>query len=299
MVKFSITNSDLIAFLEKCTCKGVVLITASEKTTKNFFNYFYMDIVKGDEEQEESGYILVKAIDSEERRMYIKHRLANVEVETAGRLAITDADILLSVLKSITPSREINFELKSDETVLKIETKEGKPYFGANIRQITLHEDLQVTLDDNNTTLTAWDTVHTFDEEADRPRFTVPEGTALYNTRVIISKQELVKPYKHSITLTKDQDLKFSMVKEEDDWLLKIDSGKKADDITMEAEFDKNVDDPITFENMIITNLHPIVNHLFSTSTFYFRIAGEDGALKYWIRSREGNIELNFNSSSI
>lgn len=296
MVKFNLINSDLIAFLEKCTCKGVVLITSTDKITKNFFNYFYMDVVKG-EDEETLGYIEVKAIDSEERRMFIKHTLSNVEVETAGRFAVTDADLLLSVLKSIPSARDIIFQLVEKGTILKIETKEGKPYFGAKIRQVSLQEDMEATLSNNNTELDKWQSYHSFDEKADCPRYTIPEGTALYNTKLTLNKQELLKVIKDSIVLTKDQDLKLSMSKVKKVWGLKIISGKKADDVIMTAEFDKTIENPIPFEDLILTNLHPIINHLFNTSTFYLRIAG-DGALKYWITSSEGNIELNFNSSS-
>lgn len=296
MVKFTLRNSDLIAFLEKCTCKGVVLITSTDKTTKNFFNYFYMDIVKG-EDEETPGYIEVKAIDSEERRMFIKHTLNNVEVETAGRFAVTDGDLLLSVLKSIPSARDITFQLVEDGAVLKIETKEGKPYFGSKIRQVSLQEDMELTLNNNNTELGKWDSYHSYDEKADCPRYTVPEGTALYNTKLTLNKQELLKVLKDSVSLTKDQDLKISMSKVKKVWGLKITSGKKADDIIMTAIFDKTIENPIPFEDLILTNLHPIINHLFNISTFYLRIAG-DGALKYWITSSEGNIELNFNSSS-
>jgi len=301
-IKFSLINSDLIAFLEKCTCRGVVLVTAAERTTKNFFNYFYMDIVKGveaetEDEEDIPSYIRVKAIDSEERRMFIKHTLYNVNIEEGGRFTVTDAKLMLLVLKSIPSAREITFELIEEGTILKIETKEGKPYYGAKIRQITLEEDLQSTIDNNDTELGKWDSFHSFDEKANCPRYTIEEGTALYNIKLIITKQELSEVIKQSITLTKDQDLKVSMTKVEDVWSLSITSGKDADDIVMTAEFDKNVENPITFENKILTNLHPIIPHLFNVSTFYFRLAG-DGALKFWITSSEGNIELNFNSSS-
>lgn len=297
MVKFTLRNSDLIAFLEKCTCKGVVLITSTDKTTKNFFNYFYMDIVKGADE-ETLGYIEVKAIDSEERRMFIKHTLNNVQVDKAGRFAVTDADLLLSVLKSIPSARDIVFKLVEKGAVLKIETKEGKPYYGSKIRQISLSEDMETTLENNNTELAKWNSYHSFDEKAKCPRYTIPEGTALYSAKLTLNKQELLKIIKDSISLTKDQDLKLSMTKVKKVWEFKIVSGKKADDIIMTAEFDKTIDNPIPFEDLILTNLHPIINHLFNISTFYLRIAG-DGALKYWITSSEGNIELNFNSSSI
>jgi len=296
MVKFTLRNSDLIAFLEKCTCKGVVLITSTDKTTKNFFNYFYMDIVKG-ADKETLGYIEVKAIDSEERRMFIKHTLNNVNVETAGRFAVTDGDLLLSVLKSIPSARDITFKLIEKGAVLKIETDGGKPYYGANIRQVSLQEDMELTLENNNTELGKWDSYHTFDEKANCPRYTIPEGTALYSTMITLNKQELLKVLKDSISLTKDQDLKLSMSKVKKDWLFKITSGKKADDIIMTVKFDKSIENPIPFEDLILTNLHPIINHLFNISTFYLRIAG-DGALKFWITSNEGNIELNFNSSS-
>jgi len=295
MVKFNVRNSDLIAFLEKCACKGVVLITATDKTTKNFFNYFYMDIIKG--EGEDDGYIWVKAIDSEERRMFVRHKLSNVSVETAGRYAVNDANMLLSVLKAIPLSRDINFEMIESDTVLRIETVEGKPYYGYNVRQTSLPEDVQTALDNNTSELDKWNSYHTIDEEANCPRFTIPEGTALYNTIVQVSKSELSKVLRDSISLTKDQDLKLSMLKEKKLWKIKFETGKKADSIRTTAEFDKTIENPIVFSEKIITNLHPIITHLFDNPTFYFRMAGDE-ALKYWIISEEGNIELNFSSSS-
>lgn len=293
MVKFTVKNSDLIAFLEKCACKGVVLITATDKTTKNFFNYFYMDIIK----EKDEGHIWVKAIDSEERRMYVRHKLSNVEVETAGRFVVNDADMLLSVLKSIPAARDINFELIEDGTVLRIETTEGKPYYGYNIRQTELPQDIQTALENNTTELGQWDSYHTIDEECGCPRITMPEGTALYDTIINFNKSDLSKVLRDSISLTKDQDLKLTMYKEKDDWKLKFETGKKADSIRTTAEFEKKIENPIDFEDKIITNLHPIIGHLFSTATLFFRLAG-DGSLKYWIISKEGNIELNFCSSS-
>jgi len=295
MVKFTVMNSDLIAFLEKCACKGVVLITATDKTTKNFFNYFYMDIIKGDED--DNGSIKVKAIDSEERRMFVRHTLSNVAVEKAGRFAVTDADMLLSVLKSVPSSREINFELIEDDTVLRIETTEGKPYYGYNIRQTTLPEDIQVALDNNSSELDKWDSYHTINPEG-FPMITIPDaGSALYNTSLVITKPELGKIMKDSVSLTKDQDLNLSIVKMKKGWKIKFETGKKADSIRTTAEFEKSIENPIAFEEKIITNLHPIVNHLFNTSDLFLRVAGDE-SLKYWIKSEEGNIELNFCSSS-
>lgn len=295
MVKFTVRNADLIAYLEKCACKGVVLITATDKTTKNFFNYFYMDVVKG--EEEDDGYIWVKAIDSEERRMFVRHKLSNVSIETAGRYAVNDADVLLSVLKSIPSSRDINFELIEKKTVLRIETVEGKPYYGYDIRQTSLPEDIQTALDNNTTELDKWNSYHTIDEETNCPKFTIPQGSASYDTVVQVNKTELSKVLRDSISLTRDQDLKLTMFKVKKEWVLKFETGKKADSIRTTAEFDKTIENPIAFTEKIITNLHPIITHLFTNSTFYLRMAVDD-ALKFWIISREGNIELNFCSSS-
>lgn len=295
MVKIIVRNSDLIAFLEKCACRGVVLITATDKTTKNFFNYFYMDVIKG--EEEDDGYIWVKAIDSEERRMFVRHKLSNVSVETAGRYAVNDADVLLSVLKSIPSSRDINFELIKDDTVLRIETVEGKPYYGYDIRQTSLPEDVQTALDNNTTELDKWNSFHTIDKKTNCPKFTIPEGSALYDTVVQVDKTELAKVLRDSISLTKDQDLRLSMYKEKKEWYIKFETGKKADSIQGTAEFDKTIENPIAFTEKIITNLHPIISHLFASSTLYLRLANDD-ALKFWIISREGNIELNYCSSS-
>lgn len=296
MVKYTVINSDLIAFLEKCACKGVVLITATDKTTKNFFNYFYMDIVKGEEEND--GYIQVLAIDSEERRMFVRHRLSNVNVEEGGRFAVNDADMLLSVLKSIPAARSINFEMIEDDTVLRIETVEGIPYYGYNIRQTELPQDIQTALENNTSELDKWNTYHSFDSDCNCPKITIPDaGSALYNTVIELNKTDLAKVLRDSISLTKDQDLKVSMVKEKKEWKIKFETGKKADSIRTTAEYEKTIENPIEFKEKIITNLHPIISHLFSGATLYLREAG-DKSLKYWIKSSEGNIELNFCSSS-
>lgn len=296
MVDFNIKNSDLITFIEKCACRGVVLITPTEKTTKNFFNYFYMDVYEGEDEGE--GYIWVKAIDSEERRMFIRHKLSNVDVNEAGRFAVTDADLLIDILKRIPSNRDINFKLNEEGTELSIQTVTGTPWKGFVLRQKVLPEDLKNILDDNESVLNTWDTSHIFEDG--KPKISTPEGSAVYNTSFTISQLNLVNIVGDSVKLTRDQDLKFSMVEDEKEgWILRVKSGLRSDDIISTSELDVMIDNPIEIDEKMITNIHPIVPNLFNRATFYFRIAQTDGALKYWVKSEEGNIELNFCSSSL
>jgi hypothetical protein len=292
MINFQIINSDLIAFLEKCACNGVVLVTSTEKTKRNFFNYFYMDVVKGADE-EHNGYIVVKAVDSEEKRMFIRHFLNEVEVETGGRFAVTDVSLLLTVLKQIPTRRKIQFSQEKKGTMLQIKTTDKGTFYGYDIRQENPSEELEMSLTGSTNGVSDWDSFHSFEEGI--PKITIPDkGSALYNTVIDFDKMELTKVVNISTRLTKDQDLKFSINKNK----VTISSGKKKENIQSKMDLIKEVKNPVEVKEKIITNLHPIVDHLFITATLYCRLAG-DGALKYWLQSSDGNIELNFCSGSL
>jgi len=302
MVDFKVNNGELISFIEKCACKGVVLITASDKISRNFFNYFYLDVKEGKQVEgldDELGYIEVKAVDSEEKRMYIKHTLNEVEVEEHGVFAISDVNILLTILRSIPSGRKINFKLIEKGAVLKIETIDEGTYYGYNVRQTIPPEDVQIALSNSKHGVGAWDQAHSF--EKGFPKFTIEEGSALYNTMIGFDKRELQKVIKDSISLTRDQDLRLSLFKhpkKKEAWIFQVDSGKKADNILSTTQYKRDgISQELEFYDQIVTNLHPIINHLFNTSTFFLRIAG-DNSLKFWIQSSEGNIELNFCSAS-
>ena len=291
MINFKINNGDLIAFLEKCACNGVVLVTSTEKTKRNFFNYFYMDVIEADDEENKGG-IVVKAVDSEEKRMFIRHYLTDVEVDSAGKFAVTDVNLLLGVLKAIPSTRKIQFSQEKKGTILQIKTVDEGTFYGYDLRQAVPSEEEDISLTGSQHGVKEWDSLHSF--ENDIPKLTLGKESRLYDTVINFNKGELTKIVGISVALTKDQDLKFSVGKEK----ITIGSGKKKDNIQSKIDLKKTIENPIEITEKIITNLHPIVNHLFDTSTFFFRLAS-DGALKFWITSKGGNIELNFCSGSL
>jgi len=292
MVDVELTNGDLIDFIERCACKGVVLVTPTEKVTKNFFNFFYLDAQNGEDDED---FIEVKAVDSEEKRMFIRHYLRGVTVNEAGSFAVSDANLLLEILKSIPNSREIQFRLIEDDTVLNIQTTDSGTFYGYNIRQTVPPEDVTISLSASKSGVGEWDKIHTIEENI--PKITMDGKSALYNTVLTLSKSELHKVLKDSITLTRDQDLKLGMHKKKDTWFLQFNTGKKSDNIITETQLEIVPTNPIEFSDVIITNLQPLIGNLFDRTTFYMRLAGDD-SLKFWIISRMGNIELNFCSSS-
>lgn len=297
MVEVELSNGDLIDFIERCACKGVVLVTPTEKVSKNFFNFFYLDAKKGEEDDED--FLEVKAVDSEEKRMFIRHYLRGVTVNREGSFAVSDANLLLDILKSIPSSRDISFKLNEEGNVLTIETTDSGTYYGYNIRQTVPPEDVEIALDASKSGVGEWEAMHSWEDGI--PKFTLinekDKPSALYNTIVNLYKSELRKVLKDSVSLTRDQDLKLGMHKKKEDWFLQFNTGKRSDNIITETQLEIEPTNAIEFSDVIITNLQPIISNLFDHSTFYMRLAG-DGALKFWIASQMGNIELNFCSSS-
>lgn len=301
MIQFKVNNGDLISFIEKCACNGVVLITSTEKIKRNFFNYFYMSVNKRLDVEENEGEIVVKAVDSEEKRMFIKHTLDGVAVEEPGRFPITDVELMIKILKSIPAIREIEFKLDNNE--ITIQTTDDGTFYGYNLRQANVNEELQLSLSGSENGVAEWDSFHSFDEKENAPRITMPPkpeedfagGTSLYSCAIDFYKSELSKIVRTSVNLTKDQDIVISLVLGDK---IVFKSGKKKDNIRSNMNFDKTIVNPIVIADKRLTNLHPIVEHLFDVSTFFLRNS-EDNTLKFWIRSTSGNIELNFCSSSL
>lgn len=298
MIDFTINNGNLIAFLEKCACNGTVLVTSTEKIKRNFFNNFYMDVQRsfpnskeeGFDNPEDEGKIIVKAVDSEEKRMFMKHVLTDVSVERTGRFAVTDVDLLISLLKKIPTSREIRFQ--DNNNLLEIKTTDAGTFYGFKMRQEAPNEDMTIALTESTHGVGEWDSLHSFENGI--PKITMDGQSRLYNTTIKINKMELKKIIGISTDLTKDQDLKIS-VKEN---TMTFQSGKKKENIQSEINLTKDIENPIEIKEKIITNLHPIVDHLFEESTLFLRLAG-DGALKFWLQSSKDNIELNYCSGSL
>lgn len=285
MTEFEVNNGDLISFVEKCACKGVVVISSTEKITRYFFNYFYLNVLEDS--------IVVKAIDSEERRMFIRHTLNNVEVNEEGRFPITDAELLINVLKNIPSTRKINISLDNNE--LKIRTVDEGTYYGFGIRQANLDEDTLISLESSENGVADWDSYHSFDEEENCVRISMEGGTALYNTVVRFTKSELARVVRASVKLTKDQEVRLSMTEKE----ITFETGKKRDNIKNKIVYKKDISNPLDLNEIRINNLHPIVEHLFDNVVMYGRIAGGDGAFKYYLISEAGNIRLEFSSGSL
>ena len=307
MVKFKAKNQDLTRFFEKCAAKGVVIITPSERTTRMFFSHFYVDVKKETETIEELNEetketekkeveihkLIVKAVDAGEKRMYIRHSLKGIEIEEEGRLGITDVNLILDVLKAIPKKREVSFLYDTESRFLFVETVDKGTYYGYRVRQANITEQDQTALANSVLNVDGWDRIHTF--EKGLPKITIGEASSLYNTVIEFRNEELSKVISDSVNLTYDQNIRISL----EDGKVKFRSGRESDGVKSETVIEKEIENPIKVDEKKLTNLHPIVDHLFGKSTFYCRIAGQDGALKFWIKSAEDNIELNFCSSSV
>jgi len=292
MIDFKINNGDLIAFLEKCACKGVVLITSTEKTTRNFFKHFYMDVYEAEDENSK-GMIIVRAVDSEEKKMFIRHFLNEVDVESPGRFGVTDVDLILTVLKQIPTRRTIQFSQEKNGTVLQIKTTDEGTFYGYDLRQENPSEELELSLTGSTNGVADWDSFHTIEDGI--PKISIPDqGEAIYDTLIVFDKMELAKVINVSTRLTRDQDIKITI----DGNKVTLASGKKKENIQSKMDLTKEVTNPYEAKEKVLTNLHPIVDHLFDQVQFFCREAA-DGAMKFWIISGDGNIELNFCSGSV
>jgi hypothetical protein len=284
MVSFEVKNADLINLIKRAIAKGVITVTSTEKVTKNFFRNFYLEA----KNEDDIGILEIKAIDSEEGRMFQWSKISGIQVEKEGKFAVTDSKMLLDLLGSIPSKRTIEFSYEDGKPLIVATSDEGT-FKGFEIRgEFTMPED---NIKAYESAVLKFIGAHSFNEDG-HPQIVDGEGNQHpYATLVEFSKEELGGVVSQTVNLTRDEDIVVKMTKEGD---ILFRSGKKNSEIKSKDLFEKRVQSPIEFEQMV-GNLQPILPHLFGKIKMFLRKAGS-GSVKYWIQSKSGNIELNFAS---
>lgn len=283
MVDFTVKNQDLINFLTKATARGVISVSKTEKVSATFFKRFYMEAI--------GNTLEIKALDSQGGTMWGWHKLRGVVVDDPGKFAITDTDLLLDLLKSIEGKRKVNVVYEEDQP-FTITTADEGPFKGFELREWVTMTPKEIKEYQKN--VIAFINVHSFIEGM--PVITDPKSGKIqeYSTISTIEKKSLNSVVSQSIKLTRDQDIRVTMDKEGNITFLSGDENAliKSKDILY-----KITENPFDFDQKF-GNLQPVVPHLYNEITIYMRKAS-DGKLKWWMRSQNEQIELNFVTGAI
>jgi hypothetical protein len=282
MVDFTVKNQDLIDFLIKSSAKGVISISNTEKVTATFFNKFLLEAI--------DNKLEVKALDTQGGTMWAWHTLNGVEVNENGIFAVTDADLLLELLKSIGGNRMINFVYMKDEPLTIFTVDEGS-FKGFELREWVTMTPKE--MEDYTSNVIAFIEAHSFNEDR-IPIIGKDPKVGTYSTILRLNKTDLLGVILQSIKLTKDQHILVNMDKEGN---VNFKSGKENANIKSKDLFRNVTENPIIFEQYF-GNLQPIIPHLFDSIVIYMRKAS-DGGIKWWIRSKVDNIELNFITGAV
>ena len=277
MVDFTVKNQNLINFLTKSSAKGIVSVSNTEKISATFFNKFLLEAI--------DDRLEVKALDTQGGTMWAWHTLKGVEVNKNGTFAVTDADLLLELLKSIGGSRMINFVYKKDEPLTIFTMDEGS-FKGFELRDWVTMTPKE--MEDYTSNVIAFIEAHSFNED-NIPIIGKDEKVGTYSTILRLKKSDLLGVVIQTIKLTKDQ---YVLVNMDEEGNVIFKSGKANANIKAKDIFHKVTDNPIVFEQRF-GNLQPIIPHLFDSIVIYMRKAS-DGNMKWWIRSKADSIELNF-----
>lgn len=282
MVDFTVKNQDLINLLTRSSARGVISISNTEKITATFFKRFFMEA--------SDNKLEIKALDTQGGTMWGWHTLTGVKVDTPGKFAVTDADLLLELLKSISGTRKINFCYEEDEPLTIFTADEG-PFKGFELKEWVTMTPKQIK--NYNKNVIAFIDVHSINKES-IPGISKGDKSSDYSTIIQLKKSDLSGIISQTIRLTKDQDIAINM---DADGNVTFTSGKANALIKAKDTFFKIVENPIKFHQKF-GNLQPIVPHLFDNITMYMRIAS-DKKVKMWVRSKSGAIELNFITGAI
>ena len=282
MVDFTVKNQDLINFITKASAKGIITVSATEKIAATFFKRFFIEAIE--------DRLEIKALDTQGGTMWAWHVLSGVDVEIEGKFGVTDSEILLELLKSITGGRKINFYYEEDKP-LTITTADEGTFKGFELREwatITPKE-----LEEYNSTIVAFMNAHTFDED-NVPIIGEDPEVGTYSTIVKLKKADIGGVIQQSIKLTLDQDIRAAMDEEGNMHFM---SGKENASIKAKDSLWNVAENPIVFDQKF-GNLQPVIPHLYDDITIYMRKAS-DGKMKWWMRSKKDQIELNFVTAAI
>ena len=281
MVSFTVKNGDLVQLIKCAAAKGVIAISPTEKITSIFFNKFFLEAVE--------KRLEIKAVDTQGGTVWGWHKLEGVEVIEEGRFGITDVKILLDILSSFKSSRLVNFVYEED-TPLTIITADNDRFKGFEVDEWDTMTPREVK--NYNKNVVAFLDAHGINENG-IPHIGEDDEIGRYSTILHIDKSDLMGVINQSIRLTLDQDISVSMDAEGNT----VFKSGKANSFIKAKDVFNNVTKPIEFD-AVFNKLQPIIPHLFNEIDIFMRIAS-DKKLKWWIRSKEKNLELNFVMGSL
>jgi len=288
MTKFKITKDRFKKFLEITACKGVIKFRDSKKIEQPLFSSFYL--------KAEGDKLEVLTIDTIKKKIQLNNIISGVEVIEDGKIAISDYNAILDVLKGKGLDKGI-VTVFDEGVVLKIETDKD----GYEIRQKENKDLAKVSQKEKY--LRAWRKGHNINEKGILVASATDSKTkkivlAPFSMKITVNKDDLLKVVDDTVNLTKDNKTKLTF----QDGVLKAFKGEensrtKGKHIIPYEDVGENV---IDFDEDFY-NIQTIVPNLFGKITLNIRRIEADNTLAIWINSvdEKSKTEINISFTSI
>jgi len=197
MTQFKIKKEEFAEFLKKCMFEGTVKFRDGKAVKAPMFSCFYLDV---DEDQLE-----VLAIDTWRKKVRLNVIKSGVDVGEAGVITIQDPKIILDILGGKGLGKGSEITVRTDGIKLLIESDTD----GYEIKQKN-NKDIKILQDEKFIKqLTGWKSTHYENDDGIlqanliNPK-TKEEITLSFDTKLEITKDELLKVVSDSINITKD-----------------------------------------------------------------------------------------------
>jgi len=288
MTKFKITKDRFKKFLEITACKGVIKFRDSKKIEQPLFSSFYL--------KAEGDKLEVLTIDTIKKKIQLNNIISGVDVIEDGKIAISDYNAILDVLKGKGLDKGI-VTVFDEGVVLKIETDKD----GYEIRQKENKDLAKVSQKEKY--LRAWRKGHNINEKGILVASATDSKTkkivlAPFSMKITVNKDDLLKVVDDTVNLTKDNKTKLTF----QDGVLKAFKGEensrtKGKHIIPYEDVGENV---IDFDEDFY-NIQTIVPNLFGKITLNIRRIEADNTLAIWINSvdEKSKTEINISFTSI
>ncbi len=290
MTKFKIGKEKFKKFLEITACKGVIKFRDSKKIEQPLFSSFYLRAVE--------DRLEVLTIDTIKKKIQLNNIISGVEVIDEGKIAISDYNAILDVLKGRGLGNKNPIITVFDEgVVLKIETDKD----GYEIRQKE-NKDLD-KVSQKEKYLRAWRKGHILNENgilvAQAKNVKTKEIVeAPFSMKIIVNQEDLLKVVDDTVNLTKDNKTRITF----QDGVLKAFKGEanartKGKHIIPFEDVGENIMD---FDEYFY-NIQTIMPNMFSKITLNIRRIEADGTLAVWVNSMDekSKTEINISFTSI
>ncbi len=289
MTKFKITKERFLKFLEITACNGVIKFRDSKKVEQPLFSSFYLNAT--------DDRLEVLTIDTIKKKIQLNNIISGVEVIEEGKIAISDYNAILDVLKGRGLGKDPIITVFDEGIVLKIETDKD----GYEIRQKENKDLTKVSQKEKY--LRSWRKGHNINENgilvASAKNVKTKEIVeAPFSMKIVVSKDDLLKVVDDTINLTKDNKTRITHI----DGVLKLFKGEanastKGKHIVPYEDLGENVMD---FDEFFY-NIQTIVPNLFSKITLNIRRIEADNTLAVWVNSMDekSKTEINISFTSI